>query len=103
MVAGEMPGKKLLHSESGVQQECAGQAKEHETRRILLEGHLHVRINRGKAIDEALKRKTCRVEEGPFPGEDPFHVPAQGLHQDGDDSRKQHVLNCAVEIHVKAF
>ena len=39
------------------------------------------------------------IEEGPFPGEDPFHVPAQGLHQDGDDGHKQHVLQYAVEIH----
>ena len=103
MVAGEIPGKKLLHSENGVQQECAGQAKEYETGRIFLEAHLHIGTNRSKAIDKPLNRKTYAIEEGPFPGEDPFHVPAQGLHQDGDDSRKQHVLNCAVGIHVKAF
>ena len=48
---------------------------------------------------EPLKRKTCAIKASRFPGEDPFHVPTQGLHQDGDDGRKQQVLNYAVEIH----
>ena len=39
------------------------------------------------------------IEYGSFPGKDPFHVPAKGLHQDGDDGNKQQVLNCAVQIH----
>src|ERR1700722_10207302 len=28
-----------------------------------------------------------------------FHVPAQRTYKGGDDDHKQHVLNCAVEIH----
>jgi hypothetical protein len=51
MVLSEEPGKKLLHSENGIQQQRAAKAKEHETRRILLAGHLHIRINRGNAVD----------------------------------------------------
>ena len=53
-------------------------------------------------IDQPLNRKTKTIKVGPLPGKDPFHVPAQGLHQGGDDDHKQHVLNCAVEIHYTA-
>jgi hypothetical protein len=93
------PGKKLLHSENGIQEERAGKGKEHETRRILLAGHLDIRINRSNAIDKPLNRKTETIKCGPLPGKDPFHVPAQRLHHDGDDGNKREVLNCAVQIH----
>ena len=85
--------------EDGIQKECAGKAKNNETRCILLGGHFRFRIHRGDAIDQPLNGKTYTINYGPLPGKDPFHVPAQGSHQDGDDDHKQHVLNCAVEIH----
>ncbi len=46
LVLREKPGKKLLHSENGIQEQRAGNAKKYETRRVLLAGHLHLRINR---------------------------------------------------------
>src|ERR1700685_57422 len=99
MVVRKEPGKKLLQSENAVQQERAGKAKENKTRRILFAGHLYIWIYESDAIDQPLNRKTKTINRGPLPGKDPFHVPAQGLHQGGDDDHKQHVLHCAIEIH----
>ncbi len=48
----------MLHSENGIQQKRAGQAEEYETRRVLLEGHLHIRIDHSQAIDQPLNRET---------------------------------------------
>src|SRR3984893_10702493 len=99
MVPGKEPGKKLLHSENAIQQERADEAEEYKTLRILLAGHLRIRINRGNAINHPLNRKTKTIKCRLLPGKDPFHVPAQRLHQGGDDDHKEHVLNCAKEIH----
>src|SRR5580658_6042071 len=98
MVVRKEPGKKLLQSEDAVQQERAGKAKENKTRRILHAGHLHTWIYESNAMDQPLDRKTKPINRGPLSGKDPFHVPAQRLHQDGDDHEKQQVLNSAVEI-----
>jgi hypothetical protein len=57
VVLGEEPGKKLLQSENAIQQQRAGKAKEHKTRRILLAGHLQIRIDSSNAIEEPLNRK----------------------------------------------
>jgi integrase len=44
--------------------------------------------------------RTCEIiKYRSLPGKDPLHVPAQRPYKGGDDDHKQHVLNCAVEIH----
>jgi hypothetical protein len=55
--------------------------------------------NRGDAIDQPLNRKKKTIKYRSFPRKDPLHVPAQRPYKGGDDDHKQHVLNCAVEIH----
>lgn len=57
VVLGKEPGEELLCSKNGIQQERAGEAKEDETCRILLAGHLHIRVNRRYAIDKPLNRE----------------------------------------------
>ena len=80
MVLGKKPGQKLLRSENDIQQSLADKAKEYEADRIFLAGHLHVRIHEGNPIDDSLNWKADPIEYRRFPGEDPIHVPAQGLH-----------------------
>ena|ERR1700722_4730168 len=62
-------------------------------------GHLRFRIDRGDAIDQPLNGKAKTIKHRSLPGKDPLHVPAQRPYKGGDDDHKQHVLNCAVEIH----
>jgi hypothetical protein len=52
VVLREEPGEELLHSENAIQQERASETEWYETCRVLLAGHLHIRINRRYAIDE---------------------------------------------------